>query len=72
MAACFGFFVERCFFGRQRTLVGLLYGRCGSSDLAEVFPVVTIVTYEVRDLAEGLVCDGVLKWHDEDGVCGGE
>ena len=35
---------------------------------AEVFPVVAVVTYEVRDLAEGLVCDGVLEWHDRDGV----
>ena len=28
---------------------------------AEFFPVITVVTNEVRDLAEGLVCDGVLK-----------
>ena len=72
MAVCFGSFVKRCFFGRRRTLGGLLYDRCGSGDLAEVFPVVAVVTYEVRDLAEGLVCDGVLEWHDEDGVVGDE
>ena len=66
----FGSFVKRYFFGRRRTLGGLLCDRRGSGDPAEVFPVVAVVTYEVRDLAEGLVCDGVLERHDEDGVCG--
>ena len=40
----------------------------GGGNLAEVFPVIAVVTYEVRDFAEGLVRDGVLEWHDEDGV----
>ena len=68
MAVYFGSFVTRYFFGRRRTLGGLLYDRCGSCDLAEVFPVVAVVTYEVRDLAEGLVRDGMLERHDEDSV----
>lgn len=68
MAVYFGSFVTRYFFGRRRTLGGLLYGRRGSGNLAEVFPVIAVVTYEVRDFAEGLVRDGVLEWHDEDGV----
>jgi len=33
---------------------------------AEVFPVVAVVMDEVRDLAEGLVRDGVLEGHGED------
>ncbi len=66
MAVYFGSFVTRYFFGRWRTLGGLLYDRHGSGDLAEVFPVVAIVTYEVRDLAEGLERDGMLERHDED------
>ena len=68
MAVYFGSFVTRYFFGRRRTLGGLLYDRRGSGDLAEVSPVVAVVTYEVRDLAEGLVRDGMLERHDEDSV----
>ena len=37
---------------------------------AEFFPVITVVTNEVRDFAEGLVCDDVLERHG-DGLCGG-
>ena len=33
---------------------------------AKVFPVVAVVTDEVRDLAKGLVRDGVLEGHGED------
>jgi hypothetical protein len=68
MAVYFGSFVTRYFFGRRRTLGGLLYDRRGSGDLAEVSPVIAVVTYEVRDLAEGLVRDGMLERHDEDSV----
>ncbi len=68
MAVYFGSFVTRCFLGRWRTLGGLLYDRRGSGDLAEVSPVVAVVTYEVRDLAECLVRDGMLERHDEDNV----
>ena len=28
---------------------------------AVLFPIITVITNEVRDLAEGLVCDGVLR-----------
>jgi hypothetical protein len=66
MALYFGFFVTRYFFGRRRTFGGLPYGRHGSGDPAEVFPVVAVVANQVRDLAEGLVRDGVLEGHDED------
>ena len=41
-----------------------LFFRCSrqlSGGDAEFFPVITVVTNEVRDLAEGLVRDGVLK-----------
>jgi hypothetical protein len=31
----------------------------------KILPVVTVVTNEVRDLAEGLVCDDVLEGHGD-------
>ena len=61
------YFFGRYFFGRRRTFCGLLYGRHGGGDPAEVFPVVAVVANEVRDFTEGLVRDGVLEGHGEDG-----
>ncbi len=66
MALYFGFFVTQYFFGRRQTFDGLPYGRRGSGNFAEVFPVFAVVANEVCNLAEGLVRDGVLKGHDED------
>jgi hypothetical protein len=34
--------------------------------VTELFPVVAVVADEVCDLAEGLVHDNVLEWHDDD------
>ena len=67
MALYFGFFVTRYFFGRRRRFGGFPHGRRVSGGPAEIFPVVAVVTDEVRDLAEGLVRDGVLEGHGEDG-----
>jgi len=64
MALYFSFFVTRYFFGRWRG--GFPHSRRVSGDPAEVFPVVTVVTDEVPDLAKSLVCDGVLEGHGED------
>ena len=66
MALYFGFFVMRYFFGRRRRFGGFPHGRRVSGGPAKVFPVVAVVTDEVRDLAEGLVRDGVLEGHGED------
>ena len=66
VALYFGFFVTRYFyFGRRRGFGGFPHGRQVSCNLAEAFPVVAIVTDEVRDLAECLVSDGVLEGHGE-------
>ena len=66
MALDFGFFVMRYFFGQRWSFGGFLYGRQVSGIPAKVFPVVAVVTDEVRDLAKGLVRDGVLEGHGED------
>ena len=66
MALDSGFFVMRYFFGRRRSFGGFPYGRRVSGGPAKVFPVVAVVTDEVRDLAKGLVRDGVLEGHGED------
>ena len=66
MVLYFSFFVTRYFFGRRRTFGGFPHSRWVSGDPGEVFPVVTVVTDEVRDLAKGLVRDGMLEGHGED------
>ncbi len=66
MALYFGFFVMRYFLGRRRRFGGFPHGRRVGGGPAKVFPVVAVVTDEVRDLAEGLVRDGVLEGHGED------
>lgn len=64
MASCFIPFVVRCFFGRRGSLGGLRScDRSWGGGLTEVIPVVAVVTYEVCDLAEGLVRDSVFEWH---------
>jgi len=64
----FGFLVVRYFFGRQRRRFdGFPRGRRVSGGGAKLFPVVAVVTDEVRDFAEGLVRDDVLKGHGDDG-----
>jgi len=64
----FGFLVARYFFGRQRRRFdGFPRGRRVSGGGAKLFPVVAIVTDEVRDLAEGLVRDDVLEGHGDNG-----
>ncbi len=36
--------------------------------MTKLFSVIVVVVDEVCDLAEGLVCDNVLEWHDDDGL----
>ena len=49
---------------RRRGLTGFLCGRRAGCVVAEFFPVIAILTDEVRDLAEGLIRDDVFKGHD--------
>jgi hypothetical protein len=65
MALYLSFFVTRFFVGQRTALGDLPYGRRGSGNPAEVFPVIAVVADDVCDLAEGLVRDGVLEGHDE-------
>ena len=43
---------------------GCLCGRGGGGVIAEFVPVIAIITNEVGDLAEGLVCDNMFERHD--------
>jgi hypothetical protein len=53
---------------RWRRFGGLPHGRRLSGGVAEFFPVITVVTNEVCDLAEGLLRDDNLEGHG-DGFC---
>ena len=68
MSLYFSFLVAGYFFGRRRRRFdGFPRSRRVGGGGAKLFPVVAIVTDEVRDLAEGLVRDDVLKGHGGDG-----
>jgi hypothetical protein len=65
VACSFGGLVARNHMAhRQRGLTGFLCGRRAGCVVAEFVPVIAILTDEVRDLAEGLICDDVFKGHD--------
>ncbi len=59
-------FCDAILFWTTAEFGGFSYGRRVSGGPAKVFPVVAVVTDEVRDLAKGLVRDGVLEGHGED------
>jgi len=64
----FSFLVAGYFFGRRRRRFdGFPRGRRVSGGGAKLFPVVAVVTDELRDLAEGLVRDDVLERHGDNG-----
>ena len=67
IAFCFGILVVRDLLMRRWWFVfSFPCGRGVGGVVAELFPVFAILADEVRDLAECLVRDDVLKGHDND------